>query len=528
MTTTTRAWMVAAALAVFGPAGVVACGARSDLELPGYLTTDRRDAGDGSTRGARPVPDATIDSGVGSASGSGSGSGAGGSSGSGSGSTGPADAGTASDAGDGGCDAGGASVSCLCAAVDPSSGPCTHNGLACSLPDASCVCTNACPPGSCCPMSCAQLGFPCGLAGDGCGGILKDCRVCPEGQTCGPQRTCEPSIDGGCAPRPCPASACGVIDDGCGGTIDCGGCYWSCGPGSGSGSGGGLGGNDAGPTASAVLFGGLGSARFSDTWVFRAGRWSQIPVVGPSARDSAVMAPLGGEVVLFGGEDGNGGLADTWTWNGASWTQLSVTGPGARWGAVMAPLAGKLVLFGGWSSTLGGLSDTWTWDGASWARINVAGPPAREGAVMAPLGNKLVLFGGFNSSPELSDTWTWDGTTWARLFVAGPSAREGAVMASLGGKLLLFGGWDGVTSFGDSWTWNGAAWTGNASAGPAPRPDAVMAPVASGLVLFGGYDASDPGPAKSFGDTWAWDGAVWTSVSVAGPPARFGAVMATQ
>ena len=66
---------------------------------------------------------------------------------------------------------------------------------------------------------------------------LNNCRVCPAGQTCEVDRTCGPTTDGGCVPRACPSTACGVIDDGCGGRIDCGGCYWACETGSGSGSG---------------------------------------------------------------------------------------------------------------------------------------------------------------------------------------------------------------------------------------------------------------------------------------------------
>jgi hypothetical protein len=36
---------------------------------------------------------------------------------------------------------------------------------------------------ACCPMTCKDIGFNCGPAGDGCGGLL-DCGTCPKGQTC--------------------------------------------------------------------------------------------------------------------------------------------------------------------------------------------------------------------------------------------------------------------------------------------------------------------------------------------------------
>src|ERR1700677_548723 len=38
--------------------------------------------------------------------------------------------------------------------------------------------------GSCNPLTCAKLGYNCGVAGDGCGGSL-DCGTCSGTQTCG-------------------------------------------------------------------------------------------------------------------------------------------------------------------------------------------------------------------------------------------------------------------------------------------------------------------------------------------------------
>ena len=54
--------------------------------------------------------------------------------------------------------------------------------------------------------------------------------------------------------------------------------------------------------------------------------------------------------VLFGGV-GNVALSDTWVWNGSAWSEVAATGPGGgdgRANTVMAPLGGQLVLFGGW------------------------------------------------------------------------------------------------------------------------------------------------------------------------------------
>jgi hypothetical protein len=86
----------------------------------------------------------------------------------------------------------------------------------------------------CAPASAAQACAEkqCGAEGDGCGGTI-DCGSCPDGQACGIERPFQ------CAPvlvdsdDACPAriqtcvevgAECGVIGNGCGGTIDCGGC----------------------------------------------------------------------------------------------------------------------------------------------------------------------------------------------------------------------------------------------------------------------------------------------------------------
>ena len=82
------------------------------------------------------------------------------------------------------------------------------------------------PVGSCTPKTCAELGFNCGLSGDGCAdGIVLDCGSCASGQVCGSQ------MGGACGPGPCTpqtcaqvGAQCGIIGDGCGGTVDCGTC----------------------------------------------------------------------------------------------------------------------------------------------------------------------------------------------------------------------------------------------------------------------------------------------------------------
>jgi hypothetical protein len=119
----------------------------------------------------------------------------------------------------------------------------------------------------CVPLTCADQGFDCGMANDGCGGMIdcggcsSPCYVCGEGCNSTPNRcqlpdcnpttcasmglncgmvtndcgSCTPpdSCGGGgkpnvcghdCIPKTCAELGCDVHGDGCGGIIDCGTC----------------------------------------------------------------------------------------------------------------------------------------------------------------------------------------------------------------------------------------------------------------------------------------------------------------
>jgi hypothetical protein len=86
----------------------------------------------------------------------------------------------------------------------------------------------------CVPTTCAALGYNCGPAGDGCGGRL-DCGTCTSPQFCGGGS--KPSVCGGdnghtadgavaCKPKTCAdwGFNCGPAGDGCGGKLQCGMC----------------------------------------------------------------------------------------------------------------------------------------------------------------------------------------------------------------------------------------------------------------------------------------------------------------
>jgi hypothetical protein len=88
--------------------------------------------------------------------------------------------------------------------------------------------TSCVPPTmqGCTPTTCMALGYNCGAAGNGCGGILQ-CGNCPPGETCGAQM---PNVCGTgtvmCTPATCQSLGfnCGAAGDGCGGILQCGTC----------------------------------------------------------------------------------------------------------------------------------------------------------------------------------------------------------------------------------------------------------------------------------------------------------------
>jgi N-acetylneuraminic acid mutarotase len=90
--------------------------------------------------------------------------------------------------------------------------------------------STATPSSNCSPTTCAALGKNCGPMGDGCGGVL-NCGTCTAPQTCGAAGTpsvCGASVPpgGACVPLTCSqlATSCGMAGDGCGGLLDCGTC----------------------------------------------------------------------------------------------------------------------------------------------------------------------------------------------------------------------------------------------------------------------------------------------------------------
>lgn len=85
------------------------------------------------------------------------------------------------------------------------------------------------PPPICVPETCASQKMNCGSAGDGCGNQIPSCGVCTPPQSCGGGggiNQCGYPDAGTCQPKTCAQQGfnCGSAGDGCGTPIQCGSC----------------------------------------------------------------------------------------------------------------------------------------------------------------------------------------------------------------------------------------------------------------------------------------------------------------
>jgi hypothetical protein len=302
-----------------------------------------------------------------------------------------------------------------------------------------------------------------------------------------------------------------------------------------------------------VLFGGqdANGGVLGDTWEWNGTTWTNIDAgVGPSPRTGAAMAPLGSEVLLFGGFDGAGLLADTWKWDGTSWTLIPQDPnftPLPRQGALMAAYAGAVILFSGKTQDFGASADTYQFNGPAgwtplgagfvidqipWGMVSVPVVPGpcmtNDGARLFVCTNELLILFGAGSSEN--ETWAFDGGTWAQIDVgastsnAYPRPTSLSLLGGFGNSILLLDVAAGETTPPATWEWNAGAWSPLQVTGPAPVlgnvSGAMMVPFRDGALLFG---------QDSVSETWIWNGATWSEPSLPTmPAARTGEAMATR
>ena len=142
-------------------------------------------------------------------------------------------------------------------------------------------------------------------------------------------------------------------------------------------------------------------------------------------------------------------------------------------------------------------------------------PQARAdmGMAMGPFG-RVVMFGGLASETNtyFADTWIWVGEWQDVSPPDSPKPRAGVRMAfdALRNQMVLYGGTNGLTALGDTWIWDGSVWTEQHPAtNPPPAANYGMAydPVRRKIVMFLGEGLDNE-------SVWEWDGADWTPIPV--------------
>ena len=165
-----------------------------------------------------------------------------------------------------------------------------------------------------------------------------------------------------------------------------------------------------------------------------------------------------------------------------------------------------------------------------WTKKRDFGPSPRSQHTLTydPVRKRCVLFGGAGDTVELADTWVWDGRFWTQVSDMGPSPRRSAASAwdPSTQRVLLFGGattaGGTLAPLGDTWAWDGQLWTQVDDSGPAARFAAALSgdTTRQRNVLFGG--ATTIPDVAALGDTWEWDGQQWTLIDQSGPTSRSG------
>lgn len=278
-----------------------------------------------------------------------------------------------------------------------------------------------------------------------------------------------------------------------------------------------------------VLTGGSDATTvFGDTWVYD-GTWTPLPSAAAPAVAGAALAydPNRQKLVLFGGGSGAGLTNDTYELGPTSWVKMTFPsrGPAKRSGAALAYFAdaGGLVLYGGLGND-GRLSDTWGYTGFDWTPRNLEfQPPGASGhsltAVRDGTTNRLVLVGGITDFGESADIYEFtNGVRWTRVpTVASPLVANKSCTVDAGGGLTV------LADDNAMWRFANREWgvVGAPATSPPIRSLYALAShdARSEVVLFGGVNAT------LLGDTWVFDGNIFTQRTSA-PPPRFGASMA--
>ena len=191
----------------------------------------------------------------------------------------------------------------------------------------------------------------------------------------------------------------------------------------------------------------------------------------------------------------------------------------------------RILLTGGSTPVNGGTSfeffnDLWEFDGKAWTQLVPSGEKLSGiSAAYDSRRKRVVSFGGYRGE-SIADLRVLEQDAWTKIgeHAEMPAAEPGFVYDIPRDRLVAFGGSAGRgQAHGDTWTYDGNVWTKIEGAGPGARQAHMMAFDAKRgrTVLFGGMGTAPRGERPpTFGDTWEFDGSSWRKLDVSGPSPR--------
>jgi YVTN family beta-propeller protein len=226
------------------------------------------------------------------------------------------------------------------------------------------------------------------------------------------------------------------------------------------------------------------------------------------------------------------------------WTLLPAAGPAPapRTGHGLAydSLRGRVILFGGQGLDYGFLNDVWEFDPATrtWTDVTPpAGAPAplpraQFGMAYDVARDRVIVYAGtvsfeYSNVGMNGETWEWDPATrsWSNAPAAGSIVHMGLFSAELAydpvrQQVILFGGqpyWGWPENNG-TYAFDGAAWIQVPVAGPAGRIRHAMWTANGRVRMYGGHSRYPV--VTPLADLWEWDGTSWRQIAdVAGETA---------
>ncbi len=277
------------------------------------------------------------------------------------------------------------------------------------------------------------------------------------------------------------------------------------------------------PSADALLSDG---ARYSPD----SNNWIALSYSGLAARagHTAVWAPEGGEMLVWGGYGANGALTNGSRYRPAvnGWYPTATSGvPERRSGHTAVWTGAEMIVWGGSGSPVLALylGSGGRYDPAldAWRPMQF-GPPGRQHHSAVWTGTEMVVHGGedgWHGGPNdptyfgMADTWAYSPATDSWRSLAPGATRTNHTAIWTGSRMLVWGGYsfwefgappEQYLSDGRAFDPATNAWTPLAGAGePAGRQDHVAAWTGLELLVWGGWD----------GQTWRRDGALFNPVT---------------